>query len=352
MKEESPKTITSRIPATIITGFLGSGKTTFLNHLLDKYSATRFAIIENEFGELGVDKDLLNHENMPVYQLVNGCICCTLNGDFYHALQTIYENHSDIDHLLVETTGIADPGQVIDLFVSNDFINKHFALTGVICLADASRLDKTLLNEPEVAKQLALSDIIMLNKIDLIPGNELPTIKNLVSEVNPLAEIIMATHGQTNGTPVLDTKAYSLSHIEQSTLSFRNIKISLKEMFALPHPYGWNGKYKHNIQAEGFLFNECSDPELFNIWISSFIYFNQSNLYRVKGILYSKENQKRYVFQAVNGSCVFEEGSDWKEGEERFSKIVFIGKYIDRQEIQNKLALLFLKYKCPSALSA
>jgi G3E family GTPase len=347
MKEGTLQNETSRIPATIITGFLGSGKTTFLNHLLNKYSATRFAVIENEFGELGVDRDLLFRENMPIYELVNGCICCTLNEDFYNALQVINEKHRDIDHLLIETTGIADPGQVIDLFVSNDYVSRNFTLTSVICLADSSKLDKTLLNEPEVVKQIALSDIVMLNKIDLLKGKDLGELRKLVSEVNPMAEILETSHAHTNGTPVLSTRAYSCSHIEQSTLSFENLSISLQEMMARIHPDKVKGKYNHEIQAEGFLFDACSDTDLFNIWITSFIYFNQKNLYRVKGILFSKDKNKRYVFQAVNGSCVFEEGSEWREGEEKFSKIVFIGKFINRQEILNKLGLLFDKYKNP-----
>jgi G3E family GTPase len=351
MKEGSQHIDTSRIPATIITGFLGSGKTTFLNHLLKKYSSTRFAIIENEFGELGVDRDLLFREDMPIYELVNGCICCTLNGDFYNALQMIHEKHQDIDHLLIETTGIADPSQVIDLFVSNSNVNKNFVLTSVICMADSSMLDKNLLNEPEVVKQIAVSDIVMLNKIDLLKDKDIDVLRNMVSEVNPLAEILETSHAHTNGTPVLSTRAYSGSHIEQSTLSFENITISLKEMVATLQPAERNGSYKHQIQAEGFLFDACCDPDLFNIWISSFIYFNQSNLYRVKGILFSKETNKRYVFQAVNGSCVFEEGSEWREGEEKFSKIVFIGRYINRQEIVDKLGLLFDKYSTHKIIS-
>jgi G3E family GTPase len=352
MKEGFQHKDTSRIPATIITGFLGSGKTTFLNHLLQKYNNTRFAIIENEFGELGVDRDLLFRENMPIYELVNGCICCTLNGDFYNALQVINEKHFDIDHLLIETTGIADPSQVIDLFVTNDYVSNNFNLTSVICLADSSRLDKAMLNIPEVIKQIAVSDIVMLNKIDLLKDNDIGELRKLISEVNPLAEILETSHAHTNGTPVLSTRAYSGSHIEQSTLSFDNITISLKEMVAHIHPGKLKGKFNHEIQAEGFLFDACCDTDLFNIWISSFIYFNQNNVYRVKGILFSKEANKRYVFQAVNGSCVFEEGSEWREGEERFSKIVFIGKFLNRQEIMNKLGLLFDNYKNSKVLPA
>jgi G3E family GTPase len=336
----------NRIPVTIITGFLGSGKTTFLNHLLKKYSAVRFAIIENEFGELGVDGDLLYSEKIPVYELINGCICCTLNTDFYNALQIIQEKHNDIDHLLIETTGIADPSHVIDLFISNPQIQKNFLINSVICLVDSIGLENLLANEPEALKQIALSDIVMLNKIDLYEQQDTGDLRRLIASINPMAEIIETSHAHTNGTPVLNTKAYSFPHIEQSTLSFDTINLSLRKIAGTnPCNDFSKGLHRHDISSVAYSFDECLDPELFNIWISSFIYFNQNNLYRVKGILYFKNKNKRYIFQAVKGSCVFEEGSNWKEGEEKFSKIVFIGKYIDRQELENKLNKLFVKYQ-------
>jgi G3E family GTPase len=335
---------TRRIPVTIITGFLGSGKTTFLNHLLQKYNTTRFAIIENEFGELGVDGNILNSENIPVYELVNGCICCSLYTDFYNALQLIHEKHIDIDHLLIETTGIADPAQIIDLFISNKYIQKNFIVNSVICLADSPNLELTLEREPEAMKQLVLSDIVMLNKIDLLEMSSVDVLKDIIGRVNPMAEILETSHAHTNGTPVLNTKAYSRLHIEKSTLSFDNINISLKDILPDSKPNGWSRSlHKHQIQAEGFMFDECSDPELFNIWISSFIYFNQSDLYRVKGILYSKKSNKRIIFQAVKGSCVFEDGSNWACSEAKFSKIVFIGKQIDREELSAQLGKFFIK---------
>ena len=338
--------IKERIPVTIITGFLGAGKTTFLNHILLKYKSTRFVIIENEFGELGVDGDLLINENIPVYELVNGCICCSLNNDFYSALQLILEKPDDIDHLLIETTGIADPSQVIDLFISNEHIRNNFIVNSVICLADSTLLATTLDNEPDTIKQIALADIVMLNKIDLFKSGTTQELKGMIAEINPMAEIIETSHAHTNGSPILNTKAYSCQHIEQSTLSFDNLKISLSEIFKKTHQNGWQNKpLKHDIRAEGFLFNECFDKELFNIWISSLIYFNQNSLYRAKGILYFKNSKKKYIFQAVKGSCVFEEGSEWKEGELRFSKIVFIGKFIDRSEMENKLEKLFVKHE-------
>jgi len=353
MKEDFIPKYHERIPVTIITGFLGSGKTTFLNHLLKKYNKTRFAIIENEFGELGIDKDLLYSDNLPVYELINGCICCTLNEDFFKALQVILENTDKIDHLLIETTGIADPGQVVDVFLSNEQIKQNYIINSVICLADAANLENILSNEKEAIKQMALADIVMLNKIDLIGNSGSEHLIRLIKEINPMAQLIKTRNAHTNGTPVLKTGAYSHQHIEKSTLSFDNLRISLGNIIhAKPLNISGPRSHNHDIHAEAFVFNECFDPELFNIWITSYLYFNQKNLYRVKGVLYFKTSKKKYIFQSVKGSCIFEEGSEWKEDEMKFSKLVFIGKFIDRTMLENKLGKLFFEYNESPVVSA
>lgn len=340
-----------KVPVTIITGFLGSGKTTFLNYLLNRYPDTRFAIIENEFGELGVDADMLHKGKIPVYELINGCICCTLNNDFYQALQMISEKHADIDHLLIETTGIADPSFVIDLFVSNENVSSRFELNGVVCLADCLNMEESLCNEPEVAKQIALSDIIILNKTDLLKNGCISELRDLVRTMNPMAKIIETTYAHIRETSILETKAYSYPHIEQTTLSYYDIHAKVGNL--LKEKSRTNGLNNmdhatHHINSESFVFDECVDTELFNIWISSFIYFNQMNFYRAKGILYSKKKNKRYIFHAVKGAVVFEEGSEWEKSEEKFSKIVFIGKHIDRTNLSENLEKLFSNYSAHS----
>ncbi len=348
MKEGYYNKLAEKIPVTIITGYLGSGKTTFLNHILRKYSNTKFAIIENEFGELGVDRDLLLDKDIPVYEMHNGCICCSLNKAFYQTLENIIDNRLEIDHLLVETTGVADPVQIVDLFMFNKFIQKNYIIDSVICLTDSAALEKNLKSEPEVLKQIALADIVMLNKTDLLKTSDTKDLRKLIGEINPMAEVIETLYAHTNGSPILNTKAYSCNHIERSTMSFDGFPGTFKGaekpivLDGYDHVLGQNSN-KHAIQAEGFVFDDCLDIELFNIWMSSFIYFHQSTLYRAKGVLSFKNNNRRIIFQAVKGACVLEEGSPWKEEEKRFSKIVFIGKYINREELENKIGKLFEK---------
>lgn len=351
MPEPHKNTIAKKkIPVTIVTGFLGAGKTTFLNYLLKKFSETRFAIIENEFGELGVDADMLHNKEVPVYELTNGCICCTLSTDFYKALQVIMEKHLNIDHLLIETTGIADPSFVIDLLVSNETVNSCFELNGVVCLTDCLNIEDSIHNEPEALKQLALSDIVILNKTDLLENHKISELKQLISGMNPMARIMETTYAHIRDESILETKAYAHPHIEHSTLSYYNINGQLGKILKEKHNQkNLNGfASNHHISTESFVFDECTNTELFNIWISSFIYFNQMNFYRAKGILYSKANRKRYIFHAVKGAIVFEEGSEWESGEERFSKIVFIGKQINREDLSENLGKLFTRYNAHS----
>jgi G3E family GTPase len=336
-----------RIPVTILTGFLGSGKTTLLNQLIEKHkNTTRFAIIENEYGETGIDGDLIGSDGMPVYELSDGCICCSRNEDFYRSLLSILENNQEINHLLVETTGVADPMSVIDLFVSNELIIRNFQIDSVICITDAGNLEDMLGMEPEARKQVALSDTILLNKMDVVRKDHAESLRRLISSINPMAKVIETSYGFTNGTPLLHTYAYSHKHVEETTLSFNSLNLGYDNINGAFDSALKRGKERrHDIFSEGFKFDECFDPEMFNIWMSSFLYFNQSTLYRVKGILNFSGKNRRCIFQAVKGSYLFEEGTEWCEDEQRFSKIVFIGKQLDRNELEGNLRKLMINHK-------
>jgi G3E family GTPase len=293
---------------------------------------------------MNIDSSLIKGNDTPVYELSNGCICCSLSIDFYNSLLNIIENNQSINHLLIETTGVADPMSVIDLFISNELIIKNFQIDSVICLADATSLEEMLGTEQSARKQIALSDIVLLNKIDVVKTHKVDQLRDLISGINPMASIIDTCHAYTNGTPLLHTFAYSQRHIEESTLSFHSLGLESDNINgAFDSALQKGKKPRHDIFAEGFEFDECLDQEMFNIWMSSFLYFNQSTLYRVKGIINFRDKNRRCIFQAVKGSYLFEEGNQWEDGEERFSKIVFIGKYLNRKELECNLRNLFAK---------
>ncbi|NJK96387.1 MAG: GTP-binding protein [Bacteroidales bacterium] len=331
-----------RIPVTIITGFLGSGKTTLLNNLIKKYANKKFAIIENEFGEIGIDGGLIVGANENIFELANGCICCSLNDDFQKAINQLIDGEYVFNHLLVETTGIADPDTIIQAFLSSEDIQMQFRLDSVICLADAVNMEDLIDEQPEVRKQLALSDIVLLNKTDNIHLDYAYELKRLIKEVNPLAEIYPVAYADIEKIDILDTFTFSGEAIAKSTLSFRNLTISKIKNLTKPSVIIGKKEHYHDILSEGFSIPGSFDLGNFSFWMQNFLHFNNDTIYRVKGIVSFEDMPERYIFQAVRSTYMFEIGDPWGD-ENRFSKLIFIGKKINRDKLEDNLYQLLFK---------
>ena len=334
----------NRIPVTIITGFLGAGKTTLLNNLIKKHKEKKFAIIENEFGEIGIDGGLIVGANENIFELSNGCICCSLNDDFYEAIQKLTDSPYEFNHLLVETTGIADPTSIIKAFISSDYIQRRYMIDCVVCLADAINMEDLMDEQPEVRKQLSLADIVLLNKIDGINLDYVHELTKLISDINPMAKIYPVSHAGVSDLEIIDTFAYSGKEIEKSTLSFRNLSVSKIKSITQPSVL-FNGKektHKHDITSEGFVIPGDFDAGTFSMWMQNFLHFNSDTMFRVKGIISFHEKPDRYIFHAVRGTYMFEIGEPWG-AENRFSKLVFIGKNINRDMLEDNLYQLLAK---------
>ncbi len=327
----------NRIPVTIITGFLGSGKTTLLNNLIKKYPNKNFAIIENEVGEMGIDGGLIMGLKDTVFELANGCICCSLNNDFQKTLLDLLNGPWDINHLLIETTGIADPDTIIKPFFSSPFIRIHFELDSVIGLADAKNLDETLDEHPEVRKQLSLSDIVLLNKTDIVEKEYVDTLSGMMTAINPAARIFPVTYSDISSIDILDTFCYSDKSIEKTTLSYDSLKIvkaevNNKDSFVELR----SNDHIHDIKTEGFIIPGSLDYDKFMFWMRNYIFFNGKNTYRIKGIISFAGKDEQYIFHSIRSDYVLEEGRAWND-DTRFSKIIFIGKKIDRDSIEDHL---------------
>lgn len=331
-----------RIPVTIITGFLGSGKTTLLNNLVKKYKDKKFAIIENEFGEIGIDGDLIVGANENIFELANGCICCSLNEDFYKTINQLMEGLYVFNHLLIETTGIADPDTIIKAFLSSEDIQMQFMLDSVICLADAINMEDLIDEQAEVRKQLALSDIVLLNKTDSIQPDYSHELTRVIKEINPTAEVYPVAHADISEINILDTFSFSGKAIEKTTLSFRNLTLS--KVKSITHPSVVIGKkeHHHDIISEGFIVPGSFDIGMFSFWMQNFLHFNSNTMFRVKGIVSFGDMPERYLFHAVRSTYMFEIGAPWG-AETRFSKLIFIGKYIDRDLLEENLYQLLVK---------
>jgi len=335
-----------RIPVTIITGFLGAGKTCLLNKLISKHPEKKFAIIENEFGETGIDGALIASSPDAIFELNNGCICCSLGEDFLFTLENLLGSLCEFDHLLVETTGIADPSSIIDAFISGESIQTRFRIDSVVCVADAVNMEDLMDKQPEVRKQLALADLILLNKTDSIHPNHTDNLIKIIADISPMAKIYPTSFANINEIEIMDINSYSGEAIEKSTLSFyarsNSTAFDCPEKKMIQNPVKSIPSNRHDITSEGFSFEGNFDVNKFGLWMQNFLYFNKETIFRVKGIVSFERSDDQFIFHAVRGSFMFEVGKEWKD-EMRFSKLVFIGKDISRTELESNLRQLLIK---------
>ncbi len=328
----------NRIPVTIITGFLGAGKTTLLNQLIKDNPNKKFAIIENEFGEIGIDGGLIVGNDENIFELSNGCICCSLSDGFYETIKKLLGSPYQFDHLLVETTGIADPDSIIKAFLSSEAIQLNFRIDSVICLADCENMEDLMDEQTEVRKQLALADVVLLNKVDTVQQEYLTELENVIGSINPMATIYPVKFAKVEAVDILDLKAFSAKTIEKSTLSFHNLSV-FGESIVNQSSFltkSADERHKHDIKSLGLIIPGSFDSDKFNLWMQNFLFFNQDTVFRVKGIVSFIDLPEKQIFQAVRSNYMLESGAAWGE-ETRFSKLVFIGKKLDHDKLEDNL---------------
>ncbi|MCK5468290.1 MAG: GTP-binding protein [Cyclobacteriaceae bacterium] len=310
-------TKSNKIPVTIITGFLGAGKTTLLNRLITENSAKKFAIIENEFGDIPIDQELVVNAKDGIFEMSNGCICCSLNVELGELLQKLMSDEYDFNHLIIETTGIAEPDGIAAAFIGGNRETK-FKLDGTICLADAHDIVKNLEERGEAHKQVAFSDLILLNKTDLVSKEKLLEAKNLIKKYNAEAPIHECSFGKVE-KDLLDLNAYDGDRLENKLLN--------------PHHH-----HHHNeLVAHSFDFKEPILADKFEHWINMLLFLSGYQIYRIKGILNIEGETHKIIFQSVRSNSKIDVGSAWMEGEIRKSKIIFIGNNVKREPLEKGL---------------
>ncbi|HWZ21596.1 MAG TPA: GTP-binding protein [Cytophagaceae bacterium] len=316
--------IDTRIPVTIVTGFLGAGKTTLLNFLIKEFPKKKFAVIENEFGEINIDSELIVSSDNTIFELSNGCICCVLNDDLVTLLYELIESKRDFNHLIIETTGIADPGAVALNFITDFGVQQKYRLDAMVTLADAINLKQQLEEVEEVAKQLAVADVILLNKVSSVSSETLEELKSEIKIINQAANIYTCDYSAPRGVDILNLKAFSAKFVLDTDFeNYEPVSIMKK---------GLEKEHKHSdITSISIVMKGKLHPVIFDNWITLMLF--SSSLYRVKGVLNMETFDKKYIFQAVGSQFVGELGPDWKE-EERINKIVFIGKKLDRKILE------------------
>ena len=307
------------VPVTILTGFLGSGKTTLLNRILKEDHGHRIAVIENEFGEVGVDNEIIETGDEQIVEMNNGCICCTVRGDLIRILGDLKSKRDTgalkFDRVVIETTGMADPGPVAQTFFTDEEIGNYYLLDSIITLVDAKHAPKQLDDFHEAQEQVGFADRILLSKTDLAKEEETELLIKRIKRMNPRAPIKKVHFGDTPLEEVLDIRGFNLNAILELD----------PEFLADSH-------HDHHDQVESFVFRSEKpfDGEKLEQFLSGMIQVYGPDLLRYKGVLWMKGNPRRVVFQGVHMMMGGDLAKPWTKGEKKGSVMIFIGKKLPR----------------------
>lgn len=312
----------SKTPVTIITGFLGAGKTTLLNHILGQAGDEKIAVVINEYGEVGIDGQLVVETADTIVELNNGCICCTVRGDLVKGIGDLVTSGRRIDRLIVETSGLADPAPVIQSFVLDDVLKTHVQLDAIVTVADARHF-AIQIDQDEAREQIAFADVVLVNKTDLEDEASIGRTERGIRRLNPLARIHRVKDGAVAREKVLDIGAFDLKNLLA-------IEPDLLEDHAHEH--------SDEIGCVALTIADPLSPDLFNVWFAKFQQEHGLDLLRMKGVLSFAGENRRYVFHGVHMTADGRPGRPWANGDARRSQIVFIGRDLDRAEIEGGLA--------------
>ncbi|THD60382.1 GTP-binding protein [Phenylobacterium sp.] len=349
LRKSSDKT-----PVTVLTGYLGAGKTTLLNRILSEDHGKRYAVIVNEFGEVGIDNDLIVGADEEVFEMNNGCVCCTVRGDLIRVVAGLMKRQSasgkgGFDAIIVETTGLADPGPVAQTFFVDEDVRAKTQLDSVTTVVDAKHLPLRLADSREAAEQVAFADQIILNKTDLVSAAELAEVERMIRRLNPLAPIHRAERSDVPLDLVLGRGSFDLARIEEIQPDFLNPAHGEPGHVHdddCDHDHDHEGHHHHHhdhgghdVEASGIrgislTSHRPLDANKVTAWLNEVLQTQGPDILRAKGILDVAGEHRRLVFQAVHMILEGDFQGPWRDGADRYSRLVFIGRNLDEAALR------------------
>jgi G3E family GTPase len=350
----SEQAASEKIPVTVLTGYLGAGKTTLLNRILSEPHGKKYAVIVNEFGEIGIDNDIVVGADEEVFEMNNGCICCTVRGDLVRILDGLMRRKGKFDGIIVETTGLADPAPVAQTFFVDENVGRKTRLDAVVTVADARWLNDRLKDAPEVKNQIAFADVILINKTDLVTPEELNEVEARIRGINPYAKVHRTQRANIELDQVLGRNAFDLDRILDIEPDFLGGDDHDHHDHDHDHHHGHDhdddhhhdhdhkhahshGGLKHyhdeDMQSISLRTEKPLNPDKFFPWVQELVQKEGPSILRCKGILSFKGDDERFVFQGVHMILDGDHQRPWKDGEKRDSRIVFIGRNLPGKAI-------------------
>jgi len=334
-----------KIPVTVLTGYLGAGKTTLLNRILSEPHGKKYAVIVNEFGEIGIDNDLVVGADEEVFEMNNGCICCTVRGDLVRILDGLMRRKGKFDAIIVETTGLADPAPVAQTFFVDESVGRKTRLDAVVTVADARWLSDRLKDAPEAKNQIAFADVILINKTDLVSPHELREVEARIRGINPYAKVHKTERAKIALDEVLGRNAFDLDRILDIAPDFLESEDDHDHHHAHGHDHHHGHDHEHahrglkhyhdeDMQSVSLKSDKALDPDKFFPWVQNLVQTDGPNILRCKGILSFRNDDERFVFQGVHMILDGDHQRPWNKDEKRDSRIVFIGRNLPEEKIR------------------